>query len=62
MADLETITETLRRQRRDLEELINGTSKGSEETADLLRRIEELKRRSEQTQRHFEMPVRDPEG
>lgn len=62
MAELETITETLRRQRRDLDEMINGTAKGSDETAELLRRIEDLKRRAEQTQRHFELPIRDPKG
>ena len=62
MAELENITEALRRQRRDLDEMINSATRGSDETAELLRRIEELRRRSEQTQRHFEIPIREPKS
>ena len=54
MAELKGIAETLRRQRRDLGDLIDRTSFRSGETAELVTRIENLRRRSEETQRRFQ--------
>ena len=47
--DLESIAESLRRQRRDLDALIDDTSSRSIQTTELLARIEELRRRVEST-------------
>ena len=47
--DLEGIAESLRRQRRDLDALIDDTSSRSIQTAELLARIEELRKRVEST-------------
>jgi phosphohistidine phosphatase SixA len=54
MVELEVIAETLKRQRRDLEDLIDSTSSRSGETAELVTKIENLRRRSEETQRRFQ--------
>ena len=54
MAELEGITEILRRQRKDLDEMVESTSTRSSETAALLEKIEELRARAEKTNRAFE--------
>lgn len=51
MVELKDITETLRRQRADLDELVDETLSRSSQTAELLGKIEELRARSEKTQR-----------
>ena len=53
MAEFHVIAETLRRQRKDLEELSDSTAASSSETSRLLEKIEELRRRAEETQRIF---------
>ena len=57
MAELKSIAESLRRQRRDMEALIETASSRSGETADLVNRIEDLRRRSEQTLSRFQASV-----
>jgi predicted nucleic acid-binding Zn-ribbon protein len=57
MAELEIIAETLRRQRKDLEDLMDSTASRSGQTAELVSRIEALRRRSEETERRFEASV-----
>ena len=52
--DLEVIADLLRRQRRDLEEMIDSTASRSHGTAELVRQIDDLRRRSEETLRRFE--------
>jgi phosphohistidine phosphatase SixA len=54
MAELEVLTQSLRRQRRDLDELMDSTLVRSGQTAELVSRIEDLQRRIEDTQRRFE--------
>ena len=54
MAELEGIAETLRRQRQDLEDLVDQTAPRKGDTAKLIEKIEELRVRSERTQRLFE--------
>jgi len=49
MAELDAITQELRRQRRDLGEQMERSQSG--ETARLLEKIEELRRRAEETRR-----------
>ena len=51
MAELDGIAASLRRQRQDLDEMIESTAARSVETADLISKIEELRRRAEETQR-----------
>ena len=51
MAELDAITEALRRQRKDLDDLMEQSQSG--ETERLLEKIEELRRRSEESQRIF---------
>ena len=53
MAEFEAIAQALRRQRKDLEELSDSTALSSCETSRLLTKIEELRRRVEDTQRLF---------
>lgn len=53
MAELEAIAEMLRRQRQDLEDLKEGTLSRRGQTAELVGKIEELRRRSEDTLRRF---------
>jgi hypothetical protein len=48
MADFEGIADQLRRQRKDLEQSIDETATG--ETKKLLEKLEELRRRAEETQ------------
>ena len=54
MPELNAIAESLRRQRKDLEELMESTSTRSGETAELVGKIDELRRRSEETTRTFD--------
>lgn len=54
MAELEGIAENLRRQRKDLDEMVESTSTRSTETAALLQKIEELRARAEKTNQAFE--------
>lgn len=54
MDELERIGETLRRQRQDLEALIDSTLARQDQTAELLAKIEDLRRRTEDTQRRFD--------
>ena len=53
MPDLDAIAETLRRQRQDLEEMLDSTSTRRAEAAELVGRIEELRERAERTSRLF---------
>jgi hypothetical protein len=56
MAELEAITETLKRQRQDLEtQLAEGTTRG-ERATDLVNKIEALRRRADETNRRFPKP------
>ncbi|HEX6100802.1 MAG TPA: hypothetical protein VF432_31080 [Thermoanaerobaculia bacterium] len=60
MAELEVLTQSLRRQRRDLDELMDSTLVRSGHTAELVSRIEDLGRRIEDTQRRFEAGKTEP--
>jgi len=60
MAELHRIAEELRRQRRDLDDLLENTSTRSAETAGLLAKIEELRRRAEETQRKYDERLTGP--
>lgn len=51
MAELDVITEALRRQRKDLESQLDDTSSRTTEAAVLLKRIEHLRARAEKIQR-----------
>lgn len=54
MDELQAIAETLRRQREDLEDLLDGSFSRGIETSALIEKIAELRRRAEDTQRLFE--------
>jgi hypothetical protein len=54
MDELNAIAENIRRQRKDLDELMERTSSRSGETAELVGKIDELRRRAEETTRTFE--------
>jgi hypothetical protein len=56
IAELHVIAADLRRQRRDLDELLENTSKRSGQTAELIAKIEKLRRRAEETRRKFVEP------
>ena len=61
MAELDAITEALRRQRKDLDDLMEQSQSG--ETERLLEKIEELRRRSEESQRvYIETGKQTPAG
>jgi ABC-type transporter Mla subunit MlaD len=60
MAELNAIAKELRRQRRDLDDLLETTSTRSTETAGLLAKIEELRRRAEETQRRYDERLTAP--
>lgn len=60
MAELHTIASELRRQRKDLDDLLETTSTRSAQTADLLAKIEELRRRAEETQRKYDERLKMP--
>lgn len=62
MAELEAIAEALRRQRQDLEDLMDSTSSRSDDTAELVSRIEDLRRRAEETLRRFNAAAPRPES
>lgn len=53
MAELDAITESLRQHRKDLDEQCDQTASRATETARLLDKIEDLRRRSEATTRAF---------
>ena len=57
MAELEAIAETLKRQRQDLEELQDRTLSRRGETAELVKQLEDLRLRSEATQRRYQASV-----
>jgi ABC-type transporter Mla subunit MlaD len=50
MADLDEITETLRRQRRDIDDLLERTASRSGDAADLVKKIGDLRQRFADTQ------------
>jgi len=56
-AALDAIAADLRRQRKDLDDLLESTASRSGETTELLKKIEELRRRAEETQRRFSAPA-----
>lgn len=57
MDEFEVIAERLRRHRKHLEALIESAASRSGETADLIGKIEELRRRSEETTQRFNAAV-----
>lgn len=57
MDELVAITERLRKQRQDIEDLMDQTASRSGATADLIGKIEELRRRSEETTLRFRASV-----
>ena len=56
MADLDEIAETLRRQRKDLDMAADQTATRGGETSKVLEKLEELRRRAEETSRRT--PIR----
>jgi phosphohistidine phosphatase SixA len=56
MAALDAIAAELRRQRKDIDDLLESTASRSGETAELLVKIGELRRRAEETRRTFAAP------
>jgi hypothetical protein len=54
MAELDVITESLRRQRRDLDDLVDETLSRRSETAALLDQIGDLRARAERSQRVYQ--------
>jgi hypothetical protein len=54
MAELDVITESLRRQRKDLDDLADETLSRRSETAALLGQIEDLRVRAERSRRVYE--------
>jgi hypothetical protein len=53
MAELDAIAESLRQHRKDLDDQCDQTATRSNETARILEKIEDLRRRSEATNRAF---------
>lgn len=51
--DLERIAESIRRQRKNVDDLLESTSTRCDQAAELAGKIEELRRRSEETTRRF---------
>jgi ABC-type transporter Mla subunit MlaD len=64
MSEMDQIADRLRRQRKDLEELIESASSQTETTSAIVERIEVLRRRTEETQRLFaaSQPFAGPPG
>jgi predicted nuclease with TOPRIM domain len=62
MAELDAITEDLRRQRRETDDLMEQTSTRRGETADLADKIEDLRRRSEENLRRFRSSAEESKG
>lgn len=54
MPELHEIAADLRRQRKDLDELLESTASRSGQTVELIGKIEELRKRSEKTRLQFE--------
>jgi hypothetical protein len=61
MAELDHITEALRRQRKDLADSMDETTSRKSETAALLDRIEQLRERSAKTRRAYGSPAEERE-
>ena len=53
MADLDAISQSLKQHRKDLDDQFDQTAARSSETSDILNKIEDLRRRSEATNRAF---------
>lgn len=53
MADLDEITETLRRQRLDIEDQLDRTASRPRDAANLVSKLEDLRHRFEETQRRL---------
>jgi hypothetical protein len=49
MDELEAIAESLRRSRKDLDTMVDETASRGDETAKVLEKLEELRKRAEQT-------------
>lgn len=62
MAELEAIAESLRRQRQDLEDLMDSSLTRSGHAAELVGQIEDLRRRTEETQRRFDAMRKDSDA
>jgi phage shock protein A len=62
MAELDAIAETLKKQRRHLKELKDSTSTSRGNTAELVTKIEDLRRRSEETLRRFQTAATESES
>jgi hypothetical protein len=57
MAALDAIAAELRRQRKDIDDLLDNTVSRSGETTALLKKIEDLRRRAEETRQRFVAPA-----
>lgn len=53
MDELDLIADDLRRRRKNLDDMLEETASRSGEAAQLVSRIEDLRRRAEETQRRF---------
>lgn len=62
MAELDAIAATLRKQRQDIEELLDSTASRSGDAAELVTKIEDLRRRSEETLRRFQVAATESES
>lgn len=60
MADLDAISQSLKQHRKDLDDQFDQTNARSNETADILTKIEDLRRRSEVTNRAFAAGQSEP--
>lgn len=54
MAELDAIAASLRRQRQDIDEMLDQTLSRNTDAAELVGKLEELRRRSEDTLRRFQ--------
>lgn len=61
MAELDAIVDSLRRQRRDLDELLDQTLSRTAETAELVRKAEVLRRHAEETLQRLQSGDERPE-
>jgi phosphohistidine phosphatase SixA len=55
MAELDTIAEILQRHRRDIDSCIESSSSRAGETDELVRHLQDLRRRTEETLRRFQV-------
>lgn len=62
MAELEVIAESLRRQRQDLEDLLDSTLTRCGQAAELVGQLEDLRRRTEDTQRRFQATAQESDA